>query len=228
MVAKKVGVTCLNQRQFEDADLTAHDLILMLSYDSIIPPDRLRLTRFVNFHNGLLPQYRGARSNVWPILNGESSAGVTCHAIWAQLDAGPIIATRSFSLSREETGRSLYRRLAAASILLFRDKLELLVAGAYQEVTQDACIAHLYKKISVNFESVEIDFSRGSSFVERFVRALYFPEFQTARFRSRSVLRVAVTDRVSDLPPGMLTGMQVDGWQSVATSDLDVKLQLSD
>jgi len=226
--AAALGIRHLDQDQFERCQLSSHDVVVMIGYDTIVSKERLREARFINFHSGLLPTYRGARTNVWPILNGELRAGVTCHVVDAALDAGPIIATREFDLQPDETARSLYRRLAAASALLFRSQFGRLLTGTYSTHSQDISAAKMYRKNSIDFRVTEIDFTRSASFVNRFVRAMFFPEFQTATVAGRPVYEARVSTRLSTAQPGTQLTDVVDGWLRFATSDFDVDLRIVD
>jgi len=52
----------------------------------------------VNFHPSLLPRCRGAHPHYWCLATGEKMGGVTAHYMTEQIDAGDIIAQRSFEL----------------------------------------------------------------------------------------------------------------------------------
>jgi methionyl-tRNA formyltransferase len=56
----------------------------------------------VNFHAGKLPEYRGAHTAVWAILNGEPSVTVTAHEIAEEIDAGRIILEEEVPVDPEK------------------------------------------------------------------------------------------------------------------------------
>lgn len=64
----------------------------------------------LNVHGTLLPDYPGARSLNWIIVEGERSSGVTIHIVDEGMDTGPIILQRAFPVSRFDTARSLARK----------------------------------------------------------------------------------------------------------------------
>lgn len=46
----------------------------------------------INYHNSLLPDYRGRNANTWVIFNKESFTGITWHKVTSKIDNGEIIA----------------------------------------------------------------------------------------------------------------------------------------
>lgn len=47
--------------------------------------------RSINCHLGLSPYYRGAATNIWPLVNGEPECvGATFHRLSPEVDAGPV------------------------------------------------------------------------------------------------------------------------------------------
>src|SRR3989338_11561265 len=77
------------------------DLCVIVAYGKIIPKDYLNLPKygFVNIHPSLLPKYRGPSPIQSAILNGETETGVSIMLVDAEMDHGPIIAKREFSIS---------------------------------------------------------------------------------------------------------------------------------
>lgn len=45
----------------------------------------------INFHNGLLPDYRGLGATAWSLYNGEQRSGFSFHRMTAGLDDGPVL-----------------------------------------------------------------------------------------------------------------------------------------
>ncbi|MCM8537815.1 MAG: hypothetical protein NE334_17870 [Lentisphaeraceae bacterium] len=64
----------------------------------------------LNAHGTLLPNYAGARTLNWVIVNGEEYSGVTIHKIDKGMDTGPILLQKKIPLSEFDTGKSLYRK----------------------------------------------------------------------------------------------------------------------
>lgn len=53
----------------------------------------------INFHNGLVPYYRGGPPVFWELFNDESELGLTVHWMAAQVDAGDVILQQTIPLS---------------------------------------------------------------------------------------------------------------------------------
>ena len=45
----------------------------------------------VNYHNGLLPAYKGLNATAWSVYRGESHTGFSFHRMTRELDAGPVL-----------------------------------------------------------------------------------------------------------------------------------------
>lgn len=68
------------------------DLALSLISLQIFGSDLLSsFSSIVNYHNGLLPAYRGLRATGWSLYNGEERTGFSFHHMTAGIDAGPVL-----------------------------------------------------------------------------------------------------------------------------------------
>lgn len=66
---------------------------------------------FVNLHTGLSPYYRGGRSNMWPIIEGDFGYfGVTIHRITPGIDDGDIFASDRILVDRSDTYATINAR----------------------------------------------------------------------------------------------------------------------
>jgi methionyl-tRNA formyltransferase len=83
-------------------------LALSLACCQIFEPELLDLfSCAVNYHNGLLPGYRGVFSTAWSIYNGESHSGYTFHRMTPEVDAGPVLFEDRLPVSAADSTRSL-------------------------------------------------------------------------------------------------------------------------
>jgi methionyl-tRNA formyltransferase len=58
----------------------------------IFKPELLKLFHgVVNYHNGLLPFYKGLRATAWSVYNGEEGSGFAFHWMNEGIDTGPIL-----------------------------------------------------------------------------------------------------------------------------------------
>jgi methionyl-tRNA formyltransferase len=68
------------------------DIVISFSNPFIIPEEILLLdTKFINFHPGILPNYKGNLSTVYSLINHEPFVGGTWHYIDKGVDTGNII-----------------------------------------------------------------------------------------------------------------------------------------
>lgn len=77
--------------------------------------------RAVNLHASLLPWFRGAHTNVWPLVE-RGPAGVSLHLMVPAVDAGAILAQREIPVRPWDTAATLYDRLEAAAVGLLKDE----------------------------------------------------------------------------------------------------------
>ena len=63
----------------EELSGTNPDLIVVVAYGKILPPQILKLPPYgcINVHASLLPKYRGAAPIQWSLVSGEKKTGVT-------------------------------------------------------------------------------------------------------------------------------------------------------
>ena len=102
----------------------------------------------VNFHPAMLPINRGWFPHVHSILDG-SPTGVTLHSIDATADTGPIYAQREFPLQPLDTAYTIYHRLQAEIVNLFRETWPKIAAGAIAPTPQDESRAVYHKKSEI-------------------------------------------------------------------------------
>jgi methionyl-tRNA formyltransferase len=101
---------------------------VMFGYMLREPIRRLFPRECINLHPAYLPWNRGAYPNVWSIVE-RTPAGATLHYVDDGVDTGDIIAQRRVVVAPHDTGETLYGRLEAASLELFRDTWPLFAAG---------------------------------------------------------------------------------------------------
>ena len=90
------------------------DLIVVAAFGQILPQELLDIPRLgcINIHASLLPALRGAAPIQWAVINGDEQSGITLMQMDAGLDTGDILFQESVPIGPEETGESLYDKLA--------------------------------------------------------------------------------------------------------------------
>lgn len=119
------------------------DVIVVAAYGQKLGAELLALpTRgCINIHASLLPKYRGAAPIQWAIANGDSVTGITIMHMSEQMDAGDIIARTEVPIRPDDTGGTLYARLAKAASGALADVLDAIAEGRATRTPQDESAA---------------------------------------------------------------------------------------
>lgn len=151
----------------------APDIIIVAAFGQIIPAQILDLPRFgcINIHASLLPKYRGAAPIQQAVIDGEKESGVTIMKMGTGLDTGDMIAKTVVPLDKEETGGSLFDKLAKAGAALLTETLPSIFDGTavYEKQPEESptpYAAMITKQMGL------MDFHRDAAALERLVRGL--------------------------------------------------------
>jgi methionyl-tRNA formyltransferase len=148
------------------------DIIIVVAFGQILTQDILDMPKYgcVNVHASLLPKYRGAAPIQWAVINGDEITGVTTMRMDAGIDTGDMIAKREIRIAADETGGSLFDRLADVGAKLCVETMEQLEKGMATFTPQDdAASTHVGM---IRKEMGEIDWSRPAAEIERLIRGL--------------------------------------------------------
>lgn len=148
------------------------DVIIVVAFGQILPQEVLDLTPYgcVNVHASLLPAWRGAAPIQWALLNGDTVTGVTTMQMDAGLDTGDILLRREIAIAPDETGGSLFDKLAKAGAELCVETLDALQAGTVHPVPQGETTTPYAKMLTRQMG--EIDWGKPAEEIERMVRGL--------------------------------------------------------
>jgi methionyl-tRNA formyltransferase len=78
---------------------------------------------FINFHAAPLPRFRGSAAPAFAIMEDHREFGVTFHKLVEELDAGPIIATRTFEICDVSTSKEVDAQCISVGITCFEEML---------------------------------------------------------------------------------------------------------
>lgn len=150
----------------------APDMIVVVAFGQILPKEILALPRYccVNVHASLLPKYRGAAPIQWAVIDGETVTGVTTMRMDEGMDTGDMIAKTELTLAPDETGGSLFDRLAAAGAALCVETVAFIETGTAVYTPQNHAEATYTTMIKKQLG--EIDFTRPAAEIERLIRGL--------------------------------------------------------
>jgi len=80
----------------------------------------------VNYHNGILPEYRGLRATCWSIYHQDSTTGYTFHRINKKIDQGNILIKRMVPLQTDSRVPDIEYKKAVCATDDIPDLLEII------------------------------------------------------------------------------------------------------
>jgi methionyl-tRNA formyltransferase len=151
----------------------APDLIVVAAFGQIIPKEILDLPKYgcINIHASLLPKYRGAAPIQQAILDGEKESGVTIMRMGTGLDTGDMISKIIVPISDDETGGSLFDKLADAGAGLLLETVPAIINGTaiYEKQPEESPTPYA---AMIRKEHGCMDFQESAQVLERLVRGL--------------------------------------------------------
>ena len=146
------------------------EILYSVYYSRLISRPVLNLSQTaINFHGGLLPEYKGCNSNIWAIINGETYAGSTAHYLTPEFDSGDIVGYKIIDVDKDETGKSLYFKTADATVDLFKTTHEKVINGTLTTIPRRGEERYYSKAIPRVPRGLQHDDE------DRYIRALHFP-----------------------------------------------------
>lgn len=147
------------------------DVIVVIAYGQILTRDVLYLAKYgcVNIHASLLPKYRGAAPIQWAVIDGEKVSGVTTMQMNEGIDTGDMLDRVEVELAEDETGGSLFDKLAAAGGKLILETLEKIENGTSVPIPQ---VGESNYVGTISKSMGEIDWNKSAVVIERLIRGL--------------------------------------------------------
>ena len=123
----------------EDIRALAPELIVVVAYGRILPPEVLAIPQkgCINLHVSLLPKYRGSAPIQWAVIHGDKTTGVTIMQRDEGLDTGDILMVQPVDIGPEETSGQLFDRVAAVGAETLCRCIEEIAAGRAVPTPQD-------------------------------------------------------------------------------------------
>lgn len=182
------------------------DIIVVVAFGQILPEEILNMPKFgcINVHASLLPKYRGAAPIQWAVINGERETGVTIMRMDTGIDTGDMIVCKKVPLAEEETGGSLFDKLAEEGAKLCVRAMAAIEEGTAVYTPQNHKEATHTSMIHKELGS--IDWNRPAVELERLVRGLNpWPSAYTKLHgKNFKIWRAKVISAASDKSPGCI------------------------
>ena len=193
----------------------APDMIIVAAFGQIIPKAILDMPKYgcLNIHASLLPKYRGAAPIQQAVIDGEKESGVTIMKMGVGLDTGDMISQAVVPLAEDETGGSLFDKLAEEGAELLIRTIPSIVDGTavytkQPEESPTPYAAMISKKMGL------MDFTKSATELERLVRGMNpWPSAYT--FLNGKTLKVwkcsVESGNCGKEAPGTITGVDKKG-----------------
>ena len=181
------------------------DMIIVAAFGQIIPKVILDMPKYgcINIHASLLPKYRGAAPIQQAVIDGEKESGVTIMKMGTGLDTGDMISQAVVKLREDETGGSLFDRLAETGAELLVRTIPSIENGTavytkQPEESPTPYAAMITKQMGL------LDFSKSAVVLERLVRGMNpWPSAYThIHGKTLKIWRAEVTDGDETKAPG--------------------------
>ncbi len=176
--ALEYGIEVYQPKRVREPECVAYlkkyepDIIIVVAFGQILSTEILEMPKYgcVNVHASLLPKYRGAAPIQWAVINGEKISGVTTMRMNEGIDTGDIIEQAELALAPDETGGSLFDRLAEVGAELCVHTLTEIEAGRAVYTKQEEAEATHVGMIKKQFG--KIDWTKSAEEIERLIRGL--------------------------------------------------------
>jgi len=160
-------------KEIDKAQLAGYgaEAAVLIAYGVIIPAEILGIfpVGVINVHPSLLPLYRGSTPIETAILDGVAETGVSLMKLVPEMDAGPVYAQQSITLSGQETKQELADKLAEMGSQMVVEHLPAILDGSLQPQPQDDSRATFTDQLTK--EDGSLDFTKPAIQLEREVRA---------------------------------------------------------
>ena len=176
------------------------DFFVVVAYGKILPKEILDIPRLgcINIHASLLPEYRGAAPIQWSIIDGKKKTGISTMLMDEGLDTGDILKQYELLIADDETGGTLFDKLA----ILGGEAIVDTIAN-FESITptpQGNATTEYAKMISKQMG--EIDFNKSATEIERLIRGMNpWPSAYT-KYEGKvlKIWEAKVSENISELP----------------------------
>lgn len=162
------------------------DIICSIYYRYIIKRHVIHACngKILNLHPSLLPKYRGCSSIPWAIINGEKETGFTYHYIDEGCDTGPVILQKRITIESWDTQLTLFHRMMFTSMDYFNEAVSYVREG---KPGKPQAGEPSYFKRGCPYGGI-IDSKWPDEKTERFIRAMYFPPYPSAKYNGKNIM----------------------------------------
>ena len=205
-LAQELNIPVLTPSKMKDEALIERlksenaDFFVVVAYGKILPKEILDIPKLgcINIHASLLPEYRGAAPIQWSIIDGKKKTGITTMLMDEGLDTGDILKQYELPIADDETGGSLFDKLAILGGEAIADTIanfDSITPTPQGEATTE------YAKM-ISKQMGEIDFNKSATEIERLIRGMNpWPSAYT-KYEGKvlKIWEAEVAGNISELP----------------------------
>ena len=205
-LAQELDIPVLTPSKMKDEALIERlksenaDFFVVVAYGKILPKEILDIPKLgcINIHASLLPEYRGAAPIQWSIIDGKKKTGISTMLMDEGLDTGDILKQYELLIADDETGGTLFDKLA----ILGGEAIVDTIAN-FESITptpQGNATTEYAKMISKQMG--EIDFNKSATEIERLIRGMNpWPSAYT-KYEGKvlKIWEAKVSENISELP----------------------------
>lgn len=155
----------------ETVKKTKPDVVLIASYNKVIPHQILNLSKFINIHHGDLPRWRGRANVNWAIILGKKFVGLTFHQAAPDLDAGAIYAQFKIPIGTKDTVATIYQKINNLVETKSPQVINQVIKG-YKGKKQTGKATYCITRLP---EDGLIDWNQTTAEIDRLIRSLTQP-----------------------------------------------------
>ena len=99
--------------------------LCLAGFMNILSNSFIKLFRYkiINIHPSLLPKYKGLNTHKRVLENNEKYSGCTVHFVSSKLDSGKIILQKKVLIDKNETEKSLKKKILIQEHKLYRESI---------------------------------------------------------------------------------------------------------
>jgi methionyl-tRNA formyltransferase len=181
----------LNVREQAQELARKYNLAISIHCKQLFPAALVNAVRCVNVHPGLNPHNRGWFPQVFSIMNG-LKAGVTIHEMDDQIDHGPIIVQKEYTIEPWDTSGTAYAKIMKLERELILENFSAIRQGTYRAIAPQAEGNINLKKQFDALKCIDLEEEgKFRDFLNR-LRALTHDDFKNAYFVDASGRKVFV------------------------------------
>lgn len=205
----------LNETDVENIKKLNPDVIFSIGWRRLLPSSIFKIPKHgtINFHDGLIPDYKGFAPINWAIINGEQEVGLTVHYIDEHADTGDIILQNKLPVEKEETAYDVYKKLLDFTQPMLTQVLQQIDDSSLRTISQKTLSSGFFCSRRFPHDG-KIDWKENRLMIHNLIRALSDP-YPNAFFYADDTQIFVKHAKLVDIdfrgPPGRICSINNDG-----------------